>query len=53
MGIENEATAKAVEKLRTIRARQDLKLKPTKYLRKEIQMADGSVRPLQLRYYQI
>lgn len=49
----DEATIKAVEKLRDIRVRNDLSIRPTKYLRQTILLPDGSERPLKLRYYQI
>lgn len=41
------------DKLKRLRQRQDLALRPTKYLRQTVQMQDGTERPLKLRYYQV
>ena len=41
------------EKLKVIRTREDLKLKPNQYLRDTITGLDGVVRPLALRNYQV
>ncbi len=43
----------AYKKLREIRLRKDLKIKPNVYLRTEYTAADGTVKPVRLRYYQV
>jgi len=40
-------------KLKAIRSRKDLKLRPTPYMRERITMVDGSERDFVLRYYQV
>lgn len=53
MGLLDDDTQKAYDKLLDLRARQDLTIKPNQYLRSTIRGMDGQERPLQLRYYQI
>jgi hypothetical protein len=40
-------------KLKEIRERNDLKLKPTKYLKSTFTDFDGKEKPLNIRYYQV
>lgn len=40
-------------KLREIRNRKDIQLRPTKYLRETVKGLDGTEKPLTLRYYQV
>lgn len=52
--LENDPQLASVyEKLKPLRTRTDLKLKPTKYLRPTLVGLDGVERPLELRQYQI
>lgn len=41
------------QKLKSLRTRTDLKLRPTKYLKKTFRGFDGEEKPLALRYYQV
>lgn len=43
----------AYKKLKAIRERKDLNIKPNRYLRTEYKAADGTMRPVRLRFYQI
>lgn len=49
----DDAVRATVEKLRTIRAREDLNIKPSRHLRKTIVGPDGVDRPLKVRNYQV
>lgn len=49
----NEDLKVAYDKLKALRERKDLALKPSPLLRAEYKAADGSMRPLRLRYYQV
>jgi SWI/SNF-related matrix-associated actin-dependent regulator of chromatin subfamily A member 5 len=49
----DDALQQTHEKLRSLRARKDLGLKPTPLLRDTYMALDGSERPFQLRYYQV
>ena len=51
--MSDEKFQKVYAKLLKYREREDLALRPTKHLREQIEMLDGTVRPLQLRYYQV
>lgn len=51
--MSDDIEARLLEKLRRLRVKKDLKaLPPTKHLRKMVTMADGTERPMNLRYYQ-
>lgn len=50
---EQKNLEKVYQKLLEIRKREDLELKPLKYLRDEIEIGDGQKVPLRLRYYQV
>lgn len=49
----NESELALFEKLKALRTRTDLKLKPNKHLRTSIKMLDGTEKPLCLRSYQV
>ena len=51
--MSDEKFQKVYAKLLKYREREDLTLRPTKYLREQVELLDGSIRPLQLRYYQV
>lgn len=50
---DDERLALMYKRLKAIRAREDLKLKPLKYLKETFTGYDGVEHPLQLRYYQV
>lgn len=49
----DEAQKTALEKLRVIREKENLSIKPSKHLRTSVVGADGSERPLKVRNYQV
>ena len=53
MQLTDEVTQKRLAKLKKIRTRNDLKLKPSKYLKDTFTTFGGDERELRLRYYQI
>jgi SNF2 family DNA or RNA helicase len=53
MDLLDPRTAKTYEKLKEIRKRTDLKLKPTPYLKDTFTGFDGEEHPLTIRYYQV
>jgi hypothetical protein len=53
MDLLDAKTAKTYEKLKEIRKRTDLKLKPTPYLKDTFTGFDGEEHPLTIRYYQV
>jgi SNF2 family DNA or RNA helicase len=49
----DEALRAAVEKLRDIRTRENLSIKPSRHLRTSFVAPDGTERPLKVRNYQV